>query len=190
MFKLWQDWEYKNLTILAISIIIAVVLSKVESFHTFLLNLGGLGYLGAFIAGIMFVSIFTVASSSVILLVLAEKLSPIGIGIIAGLGAVAGDYLIFRFLKNKLLNEIEPIYASLGGNYVSRTIKAVLETKYFNWLIPVIGAIIIASPLPDEIGISLMGFSKMKTERFLIVSFILNSIGIFLIVSASNFIKP
>src|SRR3989344_2308881 len=181
MFKLWQNWEYKNLTILTASIIIAVVLSKVEIFHSFLLNLGGLGYLGAFIAGIMFVSIFTVSTSAVILLILAERLSPLGIGVVAGLGSVIGDYVIFRFLNGKLIEEIEPIYTSLGGNYVNRTIKAILETKYFNWLIPVIGAIIIASPLPDEIGISLLGFSKMKTSRFLLVSFILNSTGIFLI---------
>ena len=190
MFKLWQNWEYKNLTILTASIIIAVVLSKVEIFHSFLLNLGGLGYLGAFIAGIMFVSIFTVSTSAVILLILAERLSPLGIGVVAGLGSVIGDYVIFRFLNGKLIEEIEPIYTSLGGNYVNRTIKAILETKYFNWLIPVIGAIIIASPLPDEIGISLLGFSKMKTSRFLLVSFILNSTGIFLIVSASTLIKP
>ena len=190
MFKFWRDWEYKNLTILAISITAAILLSRFETFHTFLLQLGNLGYLGAFLAGILFVSIFTVATSAVILLVLAEELSPIGIGLVAGLGAVIGDYIIFRFLNGRLIEEIEPIYASLGGNYISRTIKAILETKYFNWLIPVIGAIIIASPLPDEIGISLMGISKMKNGKFLLISFALNSIGIFLIVSASAIIKP
>lgn len=190
MLKSWREWEYKNLTILALSIAVAVVLSKVESFHNFLLNLGDLGYLGAFIAGILFVSIFTVASSTLILLILAEKLSPFAIGIIAGLGSVIGDYLIFKIIKNSLIEEIEPIYASMGGNYINRTIKAILETKYFNWLIPVIGALIIASPLPDEIGIILVGYNKMKTSKFLLVSFILNSIGIFLIVSASNIIKP
>ena len=53
-----------------------------------------------------------------------------------------------------------------------------------------IGAIIIASPFPDEIGVSLMGISKMKTYQFILISFLLNAIGIFLVVSASLVIKP
>ena len=52
-------------------------------------------------------------------------------------------------------------------------------------MLPVIGAIIIASPLPDELGVSLMGMSQMKASRFILLSYILNSIGIFLVVSAS-----
>lgn len=188
--RFWRDWRYKNLTILVFGLAVALFLSKNENFHSFLLNLGDLGYLGALVAGMLFVSIFTVATSAIILLVLAEKLSPIMIGLIAGLGAVLGDYLIFRFIKDRLAREIEPIYNSLGGSYLNRTIKAVFKTKYFSLFIPVIGALIIASPFPDEIGIGLMGFSKLKTYQFLIVAFILNAIGIFIVVSASGVIKP
>jgi hypothetical protein len=57
-------------------------------------------------------------------------------------------------------------------------------------MLPVIGAIIIASPLPDEVGISLMGLSKISTPKFIFISYILNSIGLFLIISASVVIKP
>ncbi|MDO8658949.1 MAG: hypothetical protein Q7K55_09495, partial [Candidatus Levybacteria bacterium] len=84
-----------------------------------------------------------------------------------------------------LLEEITPFYNRLGGTHIA----AVLHTKYFSWTLPVIGAIIIASPLPDEIGVSLISISKMKTYRFLLLSFILNSIGIFSIVSISSVIK-
>lgn len=178
--------RYKNLTFFAIALIFAFFLSRHEGFHIFLLNLGNLGYIGAFFAGILFVSIFTVATGAVILLVLAERLSPVEIGIIAGLGAVLGDFTIFRFVKDRLLEEITPIYNHLGGRHIT----ALLHTKYFSWTLPVIGAIIIASPFPDEIGISLMGISKMKTYQFLIISFILNAIGIFIVVSASLIIKP
>ena len=52
-----------------------VFLSK--GFHSFLLHLGNFGYIGAFIAGILFVSTFTVATSALVLLVLAETLSNI-----------------------------------------------------------------------------------------------------------------
>ncbi len=182
----WKAYRYKNLTIFGLSVIFAVILSRFEAFHTFLLNLGGLGYIGAFLAGFLFVSTFTVATGAVILLILAENLSPVEIGIIAGLGAVAGDLIIFRFIKDNLLEEITPIYNRLGGSHMT----AVLHTKYFSWTLPVIGALIIASPLPDEVGVSLMGISRMKTYQFLFLSFLLNAIGIFLVVSASTVIKP
>lgn len=183
----WQRWKYKNLTFFLISIAIAFFLSRYEPFHTFLLNLGSLGYVGVFVAGILFVSTFTVATGAVILLVFAERLSPIEIGIIAGLGAVVGDFVIFRFIKDNLAREVKDIYDHIdGGHHVQR----VFYSKYFSWTLPVIGAIIIATPFPDEIGVSLMGISKMKTYQFLFISFILNAIGIFLVVTASAFIKP
>ncbi len=183
----WQSWKYKNLRLFIISIVIAIILSRYESFHSFLLNLGNLGYLGAFIAGILFVSTFTVATGAVILLILAEALSPIEIGLIAGLGAVAGDFIIFRFIKDNLAQELESIYNHIDGNH---HFTKVLHSKYFSWTLPVVGAIIIASPFPDEIGVSLMGISKMRTYQFLLISFVLNAIGIFLVVSVSAVIKP
>jgi len=183
----WRRWKYKNLTFLLISIIVALFISRYEPFHNFLLNLGDFGYIGAFIAGILFVSTFTVATGAIILLVLAERLSPIEIGIIAGLGAVVGDFIIFRFIKDNLAQEVNDIYEHIDGNH---HVKRIFHTKYFSWTLPVIGAIIIATPFPDEIGVSLMGISKMKTYKFLLVTFILNAIGIFLVVSASTIIKP
>jgi len=183
----WQKWRYKNLTFLIISLLFAIFVARYEPFHETLLHLGSLGYIGAFVAGALFVSTFTVATGIVILLILAESLSPIEIGLIAGLGAVFGDFVIFRFVKENLKQEITTIYDHIDTNH---HVKKLFHSKYFSWSMPVIGAIVIASPFPDEIGVSLMGISKMKTYKFLLVSYLLNAIGIFLTISASVFIKP
>lgn len=180
-------FRYKNLILTGIGILFALFLLRFEIFHSFLLQLGEMGYLGAFIGGILFVSTFTVGTGILILLILSENLNPIEIGLIAGLGAVAGDLVIFRFIKNSLADEIVSIYNHVDHDH---HFTKLLQSKYFSWTLPVVGAIIIASPLPDEIGVSLMGISKMKTYQFLLVSFILNSIGIFLVISASFFVKP
>ena len=177
---------YFNLFFVVIGILVALILSKYEPLQTFLFSLGEFGYIGAFFAGILFVSTFTAATSALILLILAERLSPIELGLIAGLGAVVGDLTIFHIFKDGLFDEITDIYNRFGGKRMSR----ILNVKAFRWMLPVIGAIIVASPLPDEIGISLLGFSKMSTTRFIVLSYILNSLGIFIIVSASVFIKP
>lgn len=187
MFVFGKHWKYKNLTIVFFSIILVVLLSRIESFHSFLLHLGNFGYIGAFIAGILFVSMFTVATSGLILLILAETLSPIEIGLIAGLGAVVGDLLIFNLIKDNLSNEIKIIYNQIDKK---NHLEKLFHSKYFNWMLPFLGAVIIVSPFPDEIGISLMGISKMNTFKFIFISYVLNSIGIFLIVSMSFFIKP
>lgn len=179
-------WKYKNLTLFFVGLVVAFSLSRFEVFHNFLLNLNSLGYLGAFLAGVLFVSTFTVATGAVILLVLAEKLSAIEIGLIAGAGGVIGDLLIFRFVKDNLEEEIKPLYESLGGNHLTK----ILHTKYFKWTFPVFGALVIASPLPDELGVSLLGLSKLKTYQFIFLSFLLNALGIFLVISASTIIKP
>lgn len=182
-----KHWKYKNLTLTFLSIILAIYLYRFEAFHTFLLHLGGLGYLGAFIAGILFVWTFTAATGALILLVLAESLSPIEIGLIAGLGSVVGDLLIFRLVKDGLAEEIREIYNHVDHK---KHLKKLFHSRYFNWMLPVLGAIIIASPLPDEVGVSLMGISRMSTIKFVLISYVLNSLGLFLIILASVFIKP
>jgi len=174
----WRRWKYKHLTLFAISIVFAIFLSRYEPLNTFLLNIGSFGYIGAFVGGILFVSTFTAATGAVILLILAQRLSPIELAIIAGLGGMVGDFAIFRFIKDGLLSEIIPIYHRLGGGHLTR----VLHTKYFSWTLRVIGAIIIASPFPDELGVSLMGITKIKTYQFLPLVFVLDTIGVFLFI--------
>lgn len=182
----WQHWHYKNLTFVFLGVITALILSRIEAFHIFLLQLGNLGYIGAFIAGILFVNTFTVATGALILHILTGQLWPIEIGIIAGLGAVVGDMLIFRFIKNNLTSELEAVYDKIDSKH--HFVK-LFHCRYFHWTLPVVGAIIIASPLPDELGVTLLGISKMKTYKFMLVSFLLNSFGIFSIVSASLLFK-
>lgn len=184
--ELLKHWKYKNLTILLFSFLFAIFLSTFEEFHVFLLKFGELGYIGGFIAGILFTSSFTIATATVLLLILAEGLHPIELGLLAGLGAVMGDLIIFKYVKDDLVREIDEIYERLGGNHINH----VLHTKYFSWTLPVIGALIIASPFPDEIGISLIGISKVSIYKFILISFIFNTIGVLLVISASSFIKP
>ena len=50
--------------------------------------------------------------------------------------------------------------------------------KHFRWLTLLAGALLIASPLPDELGIALLGFSKVSTRYFAILSFVFNFLGI------------
>jgi len=185
--KRWRRYHYKNLTYFGISILIGIIFLKTPLFRELVFRIGNLGYVGAFFGGVLFVSTFTVSIGTALLLLLAETLHPVEIGIIAGIGAVIGDLTIYHYIRNKSLDgEIKHIIRVLGGDKIIHLV----HTKYFSWTLPVIGALIIASPLPDEMGVSLMGISKMKTNQFILISFILNTLGILLIVYAGLIIKP
>ena len=113
---------------------------------------------------------------------LAETLNPFYVAIFAGIGAVIGDYLILRILKDNVFKEWAPVFKQIKGSFF----KKLFLSPFFIWLIPIMGAAIIASPLPDEVGISMMGLSRIKNWHFIIVAFLLNAIGIFIIVTLSR----
>lgn len=168
--------KHINIFILLIGIVAAIVLPRYVS-------LGSFGYPGAFLAGILFVCSFTVAIGIVALAALARELNPVALALVAGAGAVIGNFLIFRFIKDDILDEVEPLFKKFEGNHL----KVLLHSKYFRWSLPVVGAILIISPLPDELGISLLDIAGMSSVRFLILTFFLNSFGILLIAFAANY---
>ncbi len=181
----YKNWKYKNTTLLVISFIVLLIFADMPVVKNTINSISSLGNLGVFFTGIFFVSIFTVAPATVILFSLAQKFSPASVALFAGLGAVVGDYLIFRFLKDRVFSELQPLFKGLGGSYL----KKFFHTPYFAWILPILGAAIIASPLPDEIGISMMGLSKVKNWQFALISWVLNTAGIFIILSVVQVVK-
>jgi uncharacterized membrane protein YdjX (TVP38/TMEM64 family) len=142
---------------------------------------GSLGYWGALVVGMFFVSVFTVAPASVILLYLADSHDPWLVAATAGLGAVIGDYLIFRYLRDRVFEELLPVLRKNG-----RPVWLLFKTPFFSWSIPIVGALMIASAMPDEVGIGLLGASRIKTWQFLILTFLLNAVGIFALISLAQ----
>ena len=173
-----QKWKYRNTTLLLVSFVVLFFVADTEIAHAIIREIGSYGYVGAFVTGILFVSTFTVAPSAVVLFHLAQDFDPILIALAAGAGGAIGDLLIFRFLKDGVFEELRPFYRRYGGT----RLNALVRTKYFMWLAPVIGAVLVASPFPDEIGIGLMGLSKIKTWQFVCLVFILDSLGILAVI--------
>ncbi len=182
-----SNYRYKNSVYFFISVIIAIGLFQNETIHAYLLQLERLEYLGAVVAGFFWVSTLAIAPASIVLFILAENLPIIPIALLGGLGALIGDSVIFRFIRHSnISDEILDIFNDLGG----RKLTHLFQSRHLRWTWPFIGALIIISPLPDELGVSLMGISKLKFWQFALISFVLNSAGILLLLSASTIIKP
>ena len=176
----WQRIKYPKFLLLLLTFVVAYLLFKKRDFlpfHSFILSTG---YFGAFVAGMGFAYGFTAAPATAILLILAKQQNIILAGLIAGFGALLGDLLIFGFIRYSFRDEAIKLSRERIILYINNKIsKFPIIKKY---LMLVIASIIIASPLPDEIGASLLAISyKIKTRTFAIISYILNTAGIFII---------
>ena len=174
----YKKWQYKNAALLIVGLVLLFYFADSHIVQSTVSRIGSWGYFGAFLTGIFFVSTFTVAPAVYVLYNLADKLNAFEVAVFAGLGALVGDYLLFRFLKDRVFEELKPVFEKLGGNYLIR----IFRTPYFSWFVPLLGAAIIASPFPDELGVSMMGLSKLKNWQFMLLSFVLNAVGIFVVI--------
>lgn len=175
-----HKWKYKNLTLTFVSLAITLLLSQNEQFVSYLMHLGKFGFVGALIAGFLCASSFTIAIGALILFEFSKTLNLIELCIIAGIGCMMGDLIILKLFRNGLENEVYSIYEAVDHKH---QIVKLFHTKYFSWTLPVIGALIIMSPFPDEIGVSILGLTKMSSKQFILLSFVLDTVGILILVS-------
>lgn len=169
---------FQDIAIIILGILVAIVLVRTEVVIKVLTSTKELEMLGSFIAGMFFTSIFTAAPAIVTLGEIARANSIILTALLGGMGAVIGDLIIFRFVRDRLSEHLLELFKYRGAG---KRFKALLKLRYFRWFTFFIGGLIIASPLPDELGVSLLGFSKMRMSQFILLSFVLNSLGILFI---------
>lgn len=164
--------------IIAISIFIAVLIHQSGYLEGLLTHLFGIYFfLGALITGIFFASTFTVAIATSVFLIFAQTHNPFLIAVIGGLGAFVGDSLIFRFLRDDLIADFE----YLEKLFPQRLARRIIHSKLIFWVAPIMAAVMIASPLPDEIGLLVLAGIKLKYHHFFLLSFLLNTLGILII---------
>jgi len=171
----------RDLAVVVFSIIIAVVLVKTGVLLGLLQSIGGASYLVSFFGGMFFVSVFTVAPALVVLVEAAQTNSPVAVAFFGGLGALLGDLLIFRFIRDSLSRSLLDIILKKENR-----ITAFFRLKFFRVFGPLIGAFFIISPFPDEVGLMLMGMSNVDTKLFIPLSFSLNFIGILILGLLAN----
>ena len=168
----------QDLAIIALSILVALFIVETDTLKNLLTPSRSLEWLGSFIAGMFFTSVLTTAPAIVTLGELAQVEAIWQVALFGALGAVVGDLIIFRFVRDRLSESISDILKEVGW---SRRVRRLLKAPAFRWIAFLVGGIIIASPLPDELGISLLGFSRMSLPMFMSISFAFNFVGVYLI---------
>ena len=88
---------------------------------------------------------------------------------------MVGDLIIFRFVRNRFSGHVAEI---MTHQSIWRRFHLLFKRRFFRWITFLAGGLILASPLPDELGIAVLGFSKMRLKYFAMLSFVFNFLGI------------
>ncbi len=167
----------KDILFILLGVIIAVVLSWIGFFDWFI-GLMGNGVVASFVAGVFFTSAFTIAPASVTFAHLAGTVPINTLAIWGALGALCGDLILFFFIRDRFAEDLKRSFKPSFIKHIAHS----FHFGFLKWLSPILGAIIIASPLPDELGLTLMGLSKTRIVLLVPVSFVMNLLGIYLLV--------
>ncbi len=173
-----HKWKYPKLIILISTFVLAYFI-----FAYLPLNieksLSSFGYLGAFITGILFAYGFTAAPATAIFLILAKSQPVFITAIVGGLGSLIGNLLIFHIARSSLKDEITKFEHEKEVIKIERSIPY----KIRKHLLLVLAGFILATPLPDEVAVSLFAAShKISIKLFSIISYLLHTIGILVII--------
>ena len=129
--------------------------------------------IGSFIAGIFFTSVFTTALSIVVLGEIAAGNSIFITALFGAAGALVGDLIIFRFVRDRLSEDLMEFIKKGHPK-----LRALFYSRAYRRFLPFLGALVIASPLPDELGLVMLGAAHVKTKHFVMISFVFNFLGI------------
>ena len=173
--------KYPKITIFLLSIILSYFVFTLPSIERYLSSLGEAGYLGAFIAGLLFSFGFTTPLAIGLLI----NLNPPNIilaAFLGGAGALLSDLLIFQFIKSSFIDEFNRLQKFPSFQIFKNNIERSLPRKISIYLFYALAGAIIASPLPDELGLSLLaGLTTINLKKLAVISFIMNTLGILII---------
>lgn len=169
----------------ALSLSVAWWLIKSGYFYNLTLSILPVKFVAEVVAGIFYTSFLTSPVSLAMLVVLAQESNPIQTALLAGLGAAFGDFLIVKFFRKGFSSELHLVSKELHLQEVNKF----LQKLHMEFITPLAGAVIIASPFPDELGIMMLGISKLRYREIAILTYILNTAGILLIVLPINLLS-
>ncbi|MEK6842496.1 MAG: hypothetical protein AABX84_01660 [Nanoarchaeota archaeon] len=181
MKKLFK-FRYPKLTLLALSIAAAYFLFSLDVVREFMNSLGVAGYVGVFIAGFLFSFGFT-TPFAIGALITMQPQNIFLYSLIGGFGGMLADLVIFGMIRFSFMDEFKKFIKIKSARKIS-SLKPTLSKKIKYYLLYVFAGIVIASPFPDEVGVSMLaGLGHIKPTSLIFISFILHTLGVFVILN-------
>ncbi|MFA7707499.1 MAG: hypothetical protein WCX73_00965 [Candidatus Pacearchaeota archaeon] len=163
----------KKWVIFLLTIIFSVYLYNSKILDSIIVSLGDFQIIGVLIAGMLFVYTFTVAPATALLIISTRTINPLIVAFIGAIGAMIGAIFLYNLFKRYLPKQI--------GKTINKIELRGFKKKTLKWVIPLIAAVILATPIPDEVAIALLETNKIDANTFMLFAFICAFIGLLII---------
>jgi len=170
----FEMWRYRYLVLFSLGIILAIFILSNNAITSLLSRASEWSYFGAFVTGIFYTYSISSPPASVVFFEVSKGLNPFIAAALGGLGAMLGDFIIFKFIKTDILPEARLLAKDLR---IPR-IKSHKLIHMIHKIAPFVAGFIIASPLPDELGAAMFGAIEYDTKKFLLISWTCNTLGL------------
>lgn len=179
-------FPYPKLLLLLVMVVISYGLFSNDAVQAWVRAINPDGYAMALVAGVLFTFGFTTPIAIGVFAVL----NPGNIflaAFIGALGAVMGDLLIFHLIRFSFMDEFTRLSKTPLFKKINKEITFTRHKKLKNYLLFACAGLIISSPLPDELGVTMLaGLTHIKPHVFAIISFCFNFLGILAIFLLSS----
>lgn len=172
----------RDIFIVAGSIIISIFLVQAGIIDFFIGAAGSSKIISSILAGAFFTSIFTVAPSVVGLLAIGQSFSPVWVAFFGAFGAMAVDIVIVNFIRKDISEDLKGLTRLAWRRHFIQA----FHFGFLKWVALFFGTILIASPLPDEAGLFLIGVSRINPKALPLIFYLANFFGIYLLVSLAQ----
>ncbi len=180
--KLLIEVKYPKLILFGFSIILGILIYTDDNNFNFHILITKFGFLATFLAGMFFSHGLTLGPAVATLLLIGNSQPFFISGIIAIIGSIIGNFLIFEYLRISYAEEIDSASQTKLFRWMIEKLDKFTPRFIRKYVLPVFAGIASALPFPDEFAMSLVHASKDFSFRtFTSVSFVFNVFGIFII---------
>jgi len=179
-------FKYLKLLILIGIIILAYYLFSQPKIAEQIASLKGFSYFGYFIAGIFLIFGFT-APFALGFFIISHPDNIFLASLLGASGSIISNLIIFRLIQFSFMEEFNELKDTKTAKKIEKFVRHNISLKIRHYLLYIFAGILIATPLPDEIGISMLaGMTTIKIKILGIMSFILHYIEILVILILSS----
>lgn len=183
-----QIAEYPKLFCFALSCTLAYLLYHYGAFDFLGSQLNQHGYLSMFFGGLLFSFGFTTPFGIAIFIAMADKVQLLPAILIGASGSCIADLFLFTFVRFSFDHELHKLKSTRWYQHLHRIVHhESVPHRLRTYLLWSIAGFIFASPLPDEVGVSLLsGITDVEGKTFAVFCFVFNALGILLFLLAAR----
>lgn len=169
------SFKYPKLFLLISLIALAYYIFSFPFVSTWIEVFNRLGHLGVFVSGLL-TGLGFAAPFGFGLLAKMDPQNILFASLIGGFGATIADLLIFKTIKCSFMDEFKRLEKTKVIHEIEEIVKKNKHVLIRHYLLYIFAGLVLATPLPDELGVSMLaGLTTIKPLKLAVIGFILHS---------------